>query len=201
MRIEMQQTHTAWKAFSSGMYMLQKYATRSCIDINSTAAANLRLLHKTLCKDKTYKAAFLRAADKDKTDAMPMTHWLVESPDVQARFISLGNATPVTFSTRENELVMFLLISGKIECQHDDVVARDRPLRMATLEDRERRKSEGSRKTYKVGDTFLNQFMGPGTHRITTLEKHSVLLDIRLAPYGGRDDSYPDNRSLDRLAS
>jgi hypothetical protein len=198
MRIEMQQTHTAWKAFSSGMYMLQKYATRSCVDINSTAAANLRLLHKTLYKDKTYKAAILRAA----AGALPMTHWLVESSDVQARFISLGNTTPVTISARGNELVMFLLISGKIECQHDDIVAQGRPLRMTTLEDRKRRESEGWRKTYKVGDTFLNQFMGPSTHRITTLEKHSVLLDIRLAPYGGgRDDSYPASRNLDRLAS
>lgn len=201
MRIEMQQTHTAWKAFSSGMYMLQKYATRSCIDINSTAAANLKLLHKTLCKDKSYKTAFLQAADKDQTGAMPTTHWLVESPDVQARFISLGNATSVTFSARENELVMFLLISGKIECQHDDIVAQGRPLHMTTLGDHKQRESEGSKKTYKVGDTFINQFMGSSSHRITTLERHSVLLDIRLAPYGGRDDSYPDNSSLDRLAS
>ena len=196
MGIEGQQTHATWRAFSSGMHMLKKYAYRSPVDIHSTASANLKLLHKTLRKDRAYKEIFLLAEKKGLISALPTIHWLVKSADLQARFISLGKFSTTTFSAQEDELSMFLVICGKIECQPERVIEQTGTLSMATDSMVRKERPDTLKTTYKVGDSFINKLIDPCTHHIITLEEYSILLEIRLPSFDRRSKT-----RLDKLAS
>jgi hypothetical protein len=178
------------------MQMLRKYAYRSSVDMYSTATANLKLLHKTLRKDKIYKEIFQQAEKTGNISELPTIFWLVKSSDLQARIISLGNFSPVTFTVQDDELSMFLVISGKIECLPKRVINRTAAVRMAATDNIWQGRSDNLKTTYKAGNTFINELTGPCTHQITSLAEISTLLEIRLPAYDSRSKI-----KADKLAS
>jgi hypothetical protein len=188
-----------WNAFAAGMQMLQKYAYRSTIELDASAAANIRLLHKTLLKDSVYKSLLVQAVAKDNASLLPTFHCLVKSTQLQARLINLGSTSPHTLSTRTGELASFYLIRGKIEQRTDISEMKSAALQRSSCKDIQQQINKvASSKCYqyKAGDAWVSQQHRDSTMIITAKEGPCLLLDIRLP-----SQTETSNNLIDKLAS
>jgi len=103
---------SAWKAFQAGMQMLQRYANRSPIDIDTVAKSNLQLLHQSLSDDTHYINNIEHIWREGARSGQPTLRRLYADQGLTADLLALQDGTSINLAALPQHYTMYLLISG-----------------------------------------------------------------------------------------
>jgi len=108
-------SHSAWKAFQSGMQMLQRYAGRSPVDMRAVTKSNLQLLHQSLSSDSQYSDNIEHIRREGAKSGQPMLRRLYADQGFAADLLTLQKGTSINLATLPQCSTMHLLISGSAQ--------------------------------------------------------------------------------------
>jgi len=103
---------SAWKAFQSGMLILQRYANRSAVDINTIAKSNLQLLHRSLSYDMQYNRKIENIRCESESTRRPAMRRLYADQGLTADLLSLQDGAAIDLIASPQRYTMYLLASG-----------------------------------------------------------------------------------------
>ena len=106
---------SAWKAFQSGMHMLQRYAGRSPVDIRAVTKSNLQLLHQSLSSDSQYSDNIEHIRREGAKSGQPMLRRLYADQGFAADLLTFQKGTSINLATLPQCCTMHLLISGSAQ--------------------------------------------------------------------------------------
>ncbi|MCK4586939.1 MAG: hypothetical protein KAU29_06335 [Gammaproteobacteria bacterium] len=177
--------NSAWRSFQDGMRMLYRYAGKSSADSSSIAKANLRLLHRTLLADPSYRDRLIAAESEIPVNGIPVITNLVAMQGLDADLISLppGCKTQITPNGKHNR--MYMVVYGKMIVSRainssdlNNQSAQHSPVKHKSWWGRNRNLS--NEPIYKQDDIIL---FGLNDHREKTLtasQHHCVILKLSL---------------------
>lgn len=106
--------NTVWQSFIAGMKVLMRYAGRSNADPEAIVSDNLRLLHRTLLSEPSYRSLI-----KSAENTLNGTEWskstnLITSHDLCADLITLQHNQIMKLNSLIDGFSVNLLISGAL---------------------------------------------------------------------------------------
>lgn len=105
----------AWQAFSAGLQILQRFSSRSMVNVHEIAKSNLQLLHRTLSYDAIYSEhikSIQREADRNSLPALQRLH---TEHGLTADLLVVQNGESINLTARPQCYAMYLLISGSAQ--------------------------------------------------------------------------------------
>lgn len=118
---------SAWKAFQSGMQVLQRYANRSPVDIHTIAKSNIQLLHRSLSYNTQYIDNIENIRHESTESDLPTLRRLYSDQGLTADLLSLQDGASINLVARPQRYAMYLLISGSAQLGPDDESTRLAP--------------------------------------------------------------------------
>ncbi len=106
---------SAWKAFQSGMHILQRYANRAPIDIQSIAKSNLRLLHRSLSYETEYAVLLENTRRESVKSGLTTLRRLYTNRGLIADLLALQKDTSINLVPSPQCCTMYLLVSGSAQ--------------------------------------------------------------------------------------
>lgn len=179
-------TNTAWRAFQDGMKALYQYAGRSRADPILIAKANLRLLHRALLADTSYRERLTAAEHETPKNGFPTAHNLLTIQGLRADLITLqpGCDTQITSCSQYNTMVMVITGEVAIDPATTLLAENNQPVQHRTIQRKswwQRLPFSSNEHGYRQGDIFL---LGPDDHSdkmLCALKHHCVLLKLSLS--------------------
>jgi hypothetical protein len=163
-----------WDAFQAGMQILQRYAGHGPSDATAIAKANLRLLHRSLQVDPSYKQILKNAHRESSSNGLTTMHGVFACSNVQANLITIHKGCAIRLVARSHCLSMFMVISGK-------AVFLPQKEKVASTQAWWRRRHHVSKNTMiKNGDVLLLGENDVEEKILSAVERNCVLLSVSL---------------------
>ena len=115
---------SAWKAFQAGMQMLQRYASRSPVDIHAVTKSNLQLLHQSLSYDAQYSNDIENTLQEGRKNGRPTLRRLYADQGLTADLLALQDGATINLTTLPQCYAMYLLISGSAKLDTENETQR-----------------------------------------------------------------------------
>jgi len=162
---------SAWKAFQAGMQMLQRYASRSPVDIHAVAKSNLQLLHHSLSYDAQYSDNIEDIQREATKSGQPKLRRLYADQGFTADLLTLQDGETINLTTLPQCYAMYLLISGSAQLEIEN--ERSNPMRHWW----DRIGSNGSRNSLRSGAVVIRSYKQKSS-QLAARGKNCLLLRV-----------------------
>lgn len=164
---------SAWKAFQSGMQILQRYANRSPVNIHAIAKSNLQLLHRSLSYDAQYSHTIESVRRKNVNSVLPTLQHLYVNQGLTADLLSLQKGASMNIMSLPLHYSMYLLISGSAKINADSE-------NMNSVQHWWKRISANSNKNYLRNGSVVTHSTNQAISQMTALGQNCIILRIQI---------------------
>lgn len=162
---------SVWKAFQSGMQILQRYANRSPVDIHAIAKSNLQVLHQSLSYDKQYARNIDSIRRDSAKNGLPILRRLYSDQGLNADLLSLQDGASMNLVALPQRYAMYLLVSGSAQLGTDNAG-------VASVQHWWNRIGSKNQKNYLRTGTVITCSTQQANTRLTARDKNCLLLRV-----------------------
>ncbi len=113
-KTQQQDMPIAWREFAAGMEFLRRYGAHNTANTNAISRDNLRLLHRSLLQDNTYRRQVHSAQKRMPQYGHPTRTTLLATSRLSAQLIHIPANSNIRLSVRPTELAMLMILSGSL---------------------------------------------------------------------------------------
>lgn len=164
---------SAWRAFQSGMQILQRYASSSPADIDAIAKSNLQLLHRSLSQNAQYVNEIENIMNDSSRNGLPALRCIYACQGFTADLLTLKTHTSLKLVAWPEHYTMYLLIVGSAQITANDINHRPAGHWWNYIT------SKGINQHLRNGTVIIPSINQP-SRKITAFRKDCILLRVQM---------------------